>query len=79
MFTSPDPTITGMCLLVAILAAQEEYSQRLARLEYRVGLVANEERLRGAAAAADRTMRKRGRPKGSLNKPKEFWTNGLAP
>jgi hypothetical protein len=48
MFSSPDPTITGMFLLVAILAALDDYAQRLARLEYRVGLVARQYNLHHA-------------------------------
>jgi hypothetical protein len=79
MFTSAsDPTITGMFLLVAILAALEEYAQRLERVEYRVGLVATEHRLREAETAANRPRRGKGRPKGSLNRPKTLWTNGVA-
>jgi hypothetical protein len=79
MFTSPDPTITGMFLLVAILAALGEYAERLERIEYRVGLATREHHLREAEAARSRPKRKRGRPIGSVNKPKMFWTNGAAP
>jgi hypothetical protein len=73
----PDPTITGLFLLVAILAALDDYAQRLARIEYRVGLVARQHGLDEVLSADP--PRRRGRPRGSLNKPKQPWVNGLAP
>jgi hypothetical protein len=74
MFSSPDPTITGMFLLVAILTALDDYAQRLARIEYRVGLVARQYNLHQAERPKGRG---RGRPKGSRNQPKQLWLNAV--
>jgi hypothetical protein len=80
MFTSPsDPTLAGLCLLAQIMFALDAYGDRLRAIECRIGLAEREQGRHEVEGAVNRPLRKRGRPRGSLNKPKEFWTNGLAP
>jgi hypothetical protein len=76
MPTYTSDTITGMFLLAAILQALDDYAQRLARIEYRVGLVARQHGLSEVLSAEP--PRGRGRPRGSLNKPKTPWVDGHA-